>query len=331
MSLTRREFVRRATGATAAAWSALGGVRRTRAAEKTAAAKDPLPPIVDTHQHLWDLSRFRLPWLKGRAELDHSFLTKDYAEATQGLNVVKAVYMEVNVEAAQTAAEAEYIVAMCQRGDTPTVAAVVGGRPAEEGFRKYITAFKGSRYVKGVRQVFPSEILLRDKAFAAGVRLLGELGMCFDLCVPPASLTAGSELIDGCPGTRFVLDHCGNADPAAFRRGTPDAAKPPHDPQQWRRDIGRIAERKNVVCKISGIVARATKGSWTAGDLAPIVNHCLDAFGPDRVMFGGDWPVCLRAATFRQWVEALKEIIRSRPAAEQRKLLAENAVRFYGL
>src|SRR5204862_6564644 len=103
------------------------------------------------------------------------------------------------------------------------------------------------------------------------------------------------------------------------------------DRTQWQKDIGEVAKRKNVVGKVSGIVASAAPGKWTADDLAPIVNHTLEVFGPDRVMFGGDWPVCTLAASYRQWVEALKAIVKERKEEEQRKLFHDNAVKFYGL
>ena len=106
---------------------------------------------------------------------------------------------------------------------------------------------------------------------------------------------------------------------------------PGHQADQWRREIAQLAKRRNVVCKISGIVAQAPKESWTADHLAPIINHCLEVFGPDRVVFGSDWPVCTRVAALREWVAALKEVIQNRPKADQRKLLHDNAVRFYGL
>jgi predicted TIM-barrel fold metal-dependent hydrolase len=125
--------------------------------------------------------------------------------------------------------------------------------------------------------------------------------------------------VDACPQTRFILDHCGNA-----------AVTDP-DREPWRRAIGEIARRERVVCKISGIVANAAHGSWRPADLAPFVNHCLAEFGPDRVMFGGDWPVCTLNASYRQWVEALREIVTGRPLADRRKLWHDNAVRFYGL
>lgn len=134
----------------------------------------------------------------------------------------------------------------------------------------------------------------------------------------PADLGDAVRLVEACPDTRFVLDHCGNGPIYA------------EDRTQWRRDIERLARFDRVVCKISGIVVQARPG-WRPGDLAPVINPCLDAFGPDRVLFAGDWPVCTRAATFRQWVEALQAVVRERPRDQQRKLFHDNAARFYGI
>jgi L-fuconolactonase len=280
-------------------------------------------PIIDTHQHLWDLNRFRLPWIQKDSPLARSYVMKDYLTATRGLNVAKSVYMEVDVEPKQQQAEADYVIDICRQGKTPMVAAVISGRPAEAGFAAYITRFKGSRYIKGLRQVLhnkgtPAGYCLQP-AFVRGIRLLGELGMSFDLCMRSNELLDAVKLIEACPDTRFILDHCGNANVQA------------RDRRQWQRDIARVARCKNVVCKVSGIVASARPGKWTADDLAPIINHTLDSFGPDRVMFGGDWPVCTLAASYRQWVEALKQIVRARTLADQRKLFHDNAARFYRL
>jgi L-fuconolactonase len=140
-------------------------------------------------------------------------------------------------------------------------------------------------------------------------------------------------LAEKCPDTRLIVDHCGNADPRAFFKiGDARLAdtQSAHEAAAWGRDMERLAAQKNVVCKISGVIARVPK-QWSADDLAPIVNHCLDSFGPERVVFGSDWPVCLNGAPLREWVRALKEIIASRPVADQRQLLRENAARFYRL
>jgi predicted TIM-barrel fold metal-dependent hydrolase len=313
-AVSRRQFLAQ-SALVASAGVALAGARERRPAQDY--------PIVDTHQHLWDLRRFRLPWIRRDSPLNRSFVIQDYRDAIAGLNVVKAVYMEVDVAPEQQVAEAESILEVCRQGNTPTVAAVISGRPAADDFRRYITRFRGNRYLKGVRQVLhgegtPARFCLGEN-FIRGLRVLDELGLSFDLCMRSAELGDAARLIETLPNLRFILDHCGNANVQA------------RDRTHWQRDMTRIARSRNVVCKVSGIVASARPGRWTADDLAPIVNHTLDAFGPDRVMFGGDWPVCTLAATYRQWVEALKSIVRQRPAADQRKLFHDNAVRFYGL
>lgn len=286
-------------------------------------------PIIDTHQHLWDLERFRLPWLTNAGEpLGKSHLPSDYAEATRGLNIVRTVYMEVDVDPAQSEAEAAYVTDLCARNDNPMAAAVVGGRPASPDFAAYldrIGAGSGNPFIKGVRLVLhgggtPPGFCLED-AFARGVRLLGERGLSFDLCLRPGELRDGAALANLCPDTRFILDHCGNGNVGAT----------PEERADWAEGMARIAECPNVVCKISGIIASAKPGAWTEEDLAPIVGHTLRVFGPDRVFFGGDWPVCTKTASLADWVRALQSIVSDRSEIERRKLFHDNAVRFYGL
>ena len=280
-------------------------------------------PIIDTHQHLWDLSRFKLPWLKGESGLDRSFLMKDYRLATEGLNVIKSVYMEVDVGPSQQGAEADYILDLIKMGESPLVAAVIARRPGSEGFADFIDRYRVQGVIKGLRRVLhgadtpPGHCL--SQRFIDDIRLLGKNGLSFDLCMRPAELGDAAKLIDACPDTSFILDHCGNANVRA------------KDLSGWKTDIGKIAGRKNVVCKVSGIVASAERGRWSAEDLAPFVNHVLDEFGPDRVVFGGDWPVCTRAGTLRQWVTALQAIVANRPAGDQKKLFHDNAIRVYRL
>ena len=110
-------------------------------------------PIIDTHQHLWDLNRLDMPWLESAPTLNRSYVTSDYLAATAGLNVVKAVYMEVDVTAAQKVGEAEHLIELCAAEDNPTVGAVIGGSVTSADFAGYIRRFAGSPAVKGVRQV----------------------------------------------------------------------------------------------------------------------------------------------------------------------------------
>lgn len=312
--MNRREFVTAAAAAVAVGPFSAPGQQD---------AKQMLP-VIDTHQHLWDLSKFRLGWLKKGSEFDASYTPKEYAAAIDGLNVVKSVYMEVDVVEEQQQAEAEYVINLCREGKTPMVAAVVAGRPASPTFASYVAQFKTSPYVKGVRQVLhvdstPSGYMLK-KEFVNGVQLLGELGMSFDLCLRPTDLAEAAKLVDQCPDTRFILDHCGN----------PQAGFSAEQFSQWKSDLAKLAERKNLMCKVSGFLANGyEKGKWKADDLAPVVNTTIDTFGVNRCMFGGDWPVCTKAASYREWLTALRQIIANRSEADQKKILHDNAANFY--
>jgi len=279
-------------------------------------------PLIDTHLHLWDLSRLRLPWLDGQPRLNRSHLLADYLREARGLGVERTLYMEVDVDPAQHVLEAESVLALCRQADTPVVGAVIGGRPDSPDFEAYLDRFAGSPHLKGVRQVLhggtPAGWCLRPD-FVRGIRALGRRRLRFDLCLRPAEIRDGALLADQCPDVLFVLDHCGNADVRA------------RDRSGWERGMAEAARRPNVVCKVSGIVASARPGQWTPGDLEPIIARTVELFGIDRVMFGSDWPVCTLAATLREWVGALHEVITGWSDEEKRKLLHDNALRHYDL
>ncbi|HET6422975.1 MAG TPA: amidohydrolase family protein [Planctomycetaceae bacterium] len=325
--LPRRQFLQQATTATlAAAW--------TSAAGPSLAAETNPSLIVDCHQHLWDLNKFRLPWLEGApAILKQTYHIPEYRAATAGLTM-RSIYMEVHVDAQQLDAEADHVIELSRSGTAPTVAAVIGSRPESPQFLKYIERFKGSPVVKGVRRVLheadtPPGFCLGEQ-FVKSVQRLGELGLSFDLCLRPTDLADGLALSEKCPDTRFILDHCGNCDLKAFRPKL-DTGKPAaHTADDFKRIIERLAKRPNVICKISGIIAELPAGG-DAEDLAPVINTCLDTFGPDRVVFGSDWPVCLLGRPLLTWVTFLKQIIATRPAEEQAKLWSGNATKYYGL
>jgi L-fuconolactonase len=293
-------------------------------------------PIVDTHQHLWDLAHFSLPWLEGVEALKKDHLMSDYMAQTAQSGVSKTVYMEVDVAPEQRVAEAEFVSALCSREDNPMAGAVISGSPGSDGFVQYIHRFRDEEYIKGVRQVLHVPEAARraclHSRFVEGVQYLGELGKIFDLCLRPSELSDAVELVEQCPDTLFVLDHCGNADPQIVNGNAGLEADNPfsHTREQWLSDIEALGENDNVVCKISGIVARAPEG-WTAETLAPTVNHCIESFGVDGVVFGGDWPVCTLVAGLDEWVAAMRQIIADRSEADQQKILHDNAVRLYGL
>ena len=322
---SRRDFLAASVAAGAAFSSLTIGLQNLSSAQDKS-MPDPLP-VIDTHQHLWDLSKFTLPWHTGEETkpLQQSFLMSDYLEATKGLNVVKTVYMEVDVEVDQQDAEADYVTQLCQQKDNPMAAAVISGRPGTPGFEKYMSRFVDNKYIKGIRQVLhgdstPPGYCLKPK-FVESIQLLGELGKSFDLCVRAGEVVDAAKLVRQCPKTRFILDHCGNmsvtSNDAALRT-------------KWEQGMKELAQLPNVICKVSGIIVTANK-DWKPADLAKNINFTLDTFGEDRVIFAGDWPVCTLRASFAQWLNALNEIVKDRPIAFQKKLFHDNAAKFYGI
>ncbi|HAN96981.1 MAG TPA: amidohydrolase [Planctomycetaceae bacterium] len=305
------------------------------AAGQVAARSDETYDRIDTHQHLWDLKRFRLPWTDGNEKLARDFLIPEYRQATAGTGITTAIYMEVGMEASQQADEAQWVIELCEDPTSGTMAGVIAGNPIADGFEAYAQRFAASERIKGIRHLLhvpetPAGTC-RTPEYRRNVARLGELGLRFDLCVRPGELDDAFALARDCPETRFVLDHCGNADPVAFAAADRRPRAADHDADAWRRSIERLASLDNVVCKISGIIARVDPEHWHAEELAPIVDHCLDAFGSERVMFAGDWPVCTLGAPLAAWVEALDTITETRSPEFRRRLYRDNANRFYAL
>lgn len=329
-SLTRRDFLIRGAAGTAASLTPAGAAVGPLFASvpKDSPVDDKPIPIVDTHQHLWDLDRFNLSWLKndGVEPLRRSFVTADYLKAVRDSNVARSIYMEVNVHPDQQTKEAEYVVGLCKDSDNPMTAAVVGGSPHEKGFAGYIRGLAASPYVKGVRTVLhdpdrPQGLCLRPQ-FIESMQLLGELKLRFDLCMRPEEIIDGARLAEKCPKTRFIIDHCGNMSVASTDRSV--RAK-------WQQGMQAAAGLENTLCKISGIVVTAKDDQWKPADLADNVNFCLETFGEDRCFFGGDWPVCTLKSTYARWVDALKVVVKDRTPEFEKKLFHDNAVRVYEL
>jgi predicted TIM-barrel fold metal-dependent hydrolase len=277
--------------------------------------------IVDTHQHLWDLDRFRYAWLSSVPELNRSFRMADYLAAVNGLGVVKSVHLEADVDEPYMLAETRDLLALAHRSDNPLEGVVACGRPESHDFQSYLDKIAGDPKLKGIRRVLHTQAdqLAQEESFIENVGKLSRYGLSFDICVLARQLPVAIKLVACCPEVSFILDHC----------GVPEVKARVLDP--WRAHIEKIAKFPNVVCKVSGLVAYADRQTWTAEDLRPYVDHLISCFGWDRVLFGSDWPVCILAASYTQWVEALERITRNAGKANQKKLFHDNAVRVYRL
>lgn len=283
----------------------------------------PLGPIVDSHVHLWDPTRFRMPWLDGNERIGKPFGLREFREHSAGIEVEGIVYLQVEVTPPYALLEAQWVAD--QPSDGPPILGIVPWAPLEDGdrARSFLEALVAiDPRIKGIRRLYQSEpdldFCIRPD-FIRGVQILPEYGLSFDLGVFNQHLRNTITLVRACPNVSFVLDHIGKPDIKGRMV------------QPWRDEIRELASFANVVCKVSGMVTEADPDAWTTDDLRPYVEHVLESFGEDRVMFGGDWPVVLMASPYRRWVEALNEITAGLSDTAKRKLWNENARHFYRL
>lgn len=278
--------------------------------------------IIDTHQHLWDLELLPYSWTPNHPQLNRSFRLNDYYEATQGIEVVKTVHVEADIDEPFILDETRHILSLAERDDNPIAGVVAAARPEYDGFREYLEQIAGHPNLKGVRRILhvvPDEVSTTP-LFAENIRLLEEYGLSFDLCVLGRQLPLAINLVRQCPNVSFILDHCGN----------PDIKN--QDYEAWRTGMVELASYPNVAaCKVSGIVVNTDIPNWTVEDLRPAVEHVIASFGWDRVMFGSDWPVCTLAASYQQWFDALNFLLKDATEENRQKLFRENAERVYRL
>jgi L-fuconolactonase len=280
----------------------------------------PELPIVDSHVHLWDPSRFRMPWIDDEPRLNRPFGLGDLADDAEDIQIDQVVYVQVDATPAYGLLEAEWVETL-----SPQVGAIVAYAPVEDGavLKTYLDALMaGSRRVRGVRRLLQQEPdldFLVEPLFLTGLRLLPRYELSFDICVRHVHMARVVDMVTACPDTRFVLDHIGK----------PSIRSHMLDP--WRAHVSALAQLENVVCKVSGVVTEADHAAWTLDDVRPYVAHVLAEFGEDRVMFGGDWPVVRLASSYRRWIETVDELTREMAEGAKRKLWVDNARRVYRL
>jgi len=283
--------------------------------------RDNVMKIIDTHQHLWDMKRFEFSWCKGIPKLNRSFRMPDYLAAIRDVGIEKSVHVEADVDESYILDETRHILNLAEAKDSPLSGVVACGRPEKEGFAEYLDKIAGHPALKGIRRVLHTQpdSVGKDQRFIENVKVLSSYGLSFDLCVLAGQLPIAINLVKQCPRVTFILDHC----------GVPQVKEKVLDP--WRQNLRELSEFPNVNCKISGLVAYADPETWTAEDLRPFVEHAVECFGWERVMFGSDWPVCTLSTTLAKWVETLSELTQNESPENRHRLFYENAQRIYRL
>jgi predicted TIM-barrel fold metal-dependent hydrolase len=278
-------------------------------------------PIVDTHLHLIDRARLRYPWLAGVSPLNRDFSYAEYAREAPRCGITDVLHMEVDVASEDVERETQIVAGLASQPGSLLRGAISSCRPEDGGFAAFLDRQLADPFVKGFRRVLhvvPDEVSERA-VFRQNLRRLEGTGRPFDLCVRPDQIGKAIALADLASGVQFVLDHCGV--PAIKERAE----------HPWRERISEIARRPNVAIKISGVVAYADEAAWTVGDIRPYVEHAIESFGWDRVVWGSDWPVCTLAASLSTWVAALHALTLGCSEAERNRLLNANARRIWRL
>ncbi|HHY51273.1 MAG TPA: amidohydrolase family protein [Alphaproteobacteria bacterium] len=270
--------------------------------------------ILDTHLHLVYKDRFSYPWLDGVPALNRDWTVESYWAEAERLGIEQALHMEVDVAEKDMRAETEFVTALHPR----VVGAIAAARPESRDFPVYLNHLAEIRGLKGIRRVLhvvPDEVSQAD-LFVENIQRLANYRLPFDMCYRADQLPLAKRLAAQCPDVQFVLDHC----------GVPNVEKQELDP--WRGHITELAALPNVAAKISGIVAYAGP-NWTVATLRPFVEHVIEAFGWDRVVWGSDHPVCTLTANLTRWVNATHELIAGASEEEKARLLHRNAERIY--
>jgi len=280
--------------------------------------------LIDSHVHLWDTARLDYPWLTDVPAIANPHLPSDYREASSDYDVAKLVFVQCDVAHGQSRDEVRWISELAET-DEPRIAGIVAWAPVANGaaVAPELEWLATMPLVRGVRQLIQPEA---DNAFCAkpdfvrGVQLLGQAGLSFDLCIKgDEQFVSVLALVEQCPDVRFVLDHIGK----------PFIAEGIVEP--WAGYIGQLAQAPNVFCKISGVTTEADWKSWSPDSLRPYTDIVFEAFGFDRVMFGGDWPVVSLSSTWSGWVESLNERGAEIGEEERRRFFHDNAAAFYRL
>ena len=276
---------------------------------------------IDAHHHLWDLSIRPQTWMVGEnmGPVRRNFNTDDLREAIHGTGIEKTVL----VHATTTLAETYELLEIAQSDET--VIGVVGwvdidSKEAIAEVEKYLQTAGGS-YLKGIRDVaqdLPDANYLARTQSIATVKELGKMGLTYDILTKTPELAAAIELVRACPDVHFVLDHISK----------PYIAKQEIEP--WKSLITQLAKFPNVARKVSGMVTEANWNSWQVGDYRPYVDHIIESFTPQRLMFGSDWPVALLAAEKYASVFKLATALTSEfSASENEGFWRENVLRSY--
>ncbi|MBN1942536.1 MAG: amidohydrolase family protein [Phycisphaerae bacterium] len=273
---------------------------------------------IDAHQHFWKYTPAEYGWIGE----EMSLLRRDFLPTDLRPNLAAAgIDGSIAVQARQIARETAWLLDLARQADE--IRGVVGWIPlASADVRGELERFAADPLLKGVRHVVqdePDENFILREDFNRGVAMLREFRLVYDILIFERHLPRAVAFVDRHPQQVFVLDHLAKP---RIREG---------EMEPWRRNLFALAERENVYCKLSGLVTEADVQKPSYASLQPYMETVLEAFGPGRLMFGSDWPVCLHACPYATWLTWVREFIASLSPHEQARILGDTAAEAYNL
>jgi L-fuconolactonase len=273
---------------------------------------------IDSHQHFWLYNPARDAWITNDMPvLKRDFLPDDLALECKA----NGIGASVAVQASQSEEETHFLLELA--ADNPQIAAVVGwvnlSSPQIDERLQLFSRYKKLRGFRHIAQVEPDDRFLVRPDFLHGISQLRQFSFTYDILIYPKQLPAAIDLVSKLPHQCFVIDHL--AKPEIKSR----------DVKFWATHIQRIAESPNVYCKLSGLVTEAEWQNWKTEDFKVYLDVVFQAFGPDRLMFGSDWPVCLVAASYAQVKQIVDDYLHDCTSGQRENIFGGNAIRFYGL
>jgi L-fuconolactonase len=274
-------------------------------------------PKIDAHHHCWQYDAQRHSWMDESMQvIQRDFFPEDLTPALAENGVVGTVMVQVEMD------KADNNFSITQAEKHPFIKGIVGWIDLlAPDLTNQLTQWKENPLMKGFRhiaQAEPDDFLCRPDVIK-GIGMLEKYGFTYDILIKPPQLNAALKLVQALPDQPFVIDHIAKPYIAA---GEIDA---------WKAGMQRIAKNKNVFCKISGMVTEADWRTWNYQQLRPYIETVFEIFGPDRLMFGSDWPVCLVASGYTQWVQTVDRFVSTLSMAEQEAIWYHNAKEFYNL
>ncbi|MDX3520595.1 amidohydrolase family protein [Streptomyces scabiei] len=284
------------------------------------------PFLIDAHHHLWDLDRRPQPWLDDPtvAAIRRTFTPDDLRSTATRPIAGRALHSTVVVQCVPDVPETEDLLALAEQ--EPLIGAVVGWAdltsPAIGDVLDRLLAGPGGTYLRSLRHLVQSETdpgWLQRPDVERGLAAVQGRGLGYDVLVRSHQLDQAVRLAERFPDLPQVLDHAGK--PSVARGELAD----------WERQVRLLARHPQVVCKVSGLITEAEHGSWTTADIRPFWDVLLASFGPDRLMFGSDWPVANLAGGWNRWAATVDELLDGCSEDEIHALLAGTAGAFYRL